>query len=201
MGGAGSGAAAFGGLFNIAEIFDGFVRRIAANEMDRVVLFRRTDPTKFGPVEFGFRAGDELFEIERRIERHDGQTVRFDQIVKIIRRDHTAGARHVLHDHRRVAGNMFADILCHQARPLIVAAARRRTDNHFEGFALIDIRLREYSFKVQGVQKFKARKMVSRGCAMTSLDKVCSSSPFVGATSHPCLAASPSKSGSAIALA
>ena len=52
---------------------------------------------------------------------------------------------------------MFADVLRHQARPLIVAAAWRRTDNDSKGFALIEISLRECPFKVQGVQEFKGQ--------------------------------------------
>ena len=52
---------------------------------------------------------------------------------------------------------MFTDMLRHQARPLIVAAAWRRTDNDFKGLALVDIRLRECQFKVQRVQKFNGQ--------------------------------------------
>ena len=152
--GAGTGAAAFGRLLGVTQIVDRFKWRVGAYEVDDVVFLRRADPSKLAPIEFGFRAGDELFEVGRGIESADSQAIRLGHTVDKIRRDHAAGARHILHDHRRVARNMFADILRHQARPQIVAAARRRTDNHFEGFALIDIRLREYAFKVQGVQKF-----------------------------------------------
>jgi len=42
-------------------------------------------------------------------------------------------------------------------RPKIVAAARGGRDDEGDGFALIKIRLRECSFKVQGVQEFKCQ--------------------------------------------
>jgi len=123
--GAGAGAAAFGRLLGVAQIVNRFKRRVGAYEVDDVVCLRRADPSKLGPIEFGFRAGDELFEIKRGIESADCQAIRLDQTVDKIRRDHAAGARHILHDHRRMTGNMSADMLRHEARPQIVAAAGR----------------------------------------------------------------------------
>ena len=125
--------------------------------MDDVIFLRRADPGKFAPIEFDFRAADELFEVGRGIESAHSQAIGLGETVDKIRRDYAAGTRHILHDHRRVAGKMFADVLRHQARPLIVAAAWRRTDNDSKGFALVDIRLRECQFKVQRVQKFKGQ--------------------------------------------
>src|SRR5258708_8183504 len=155
--GAGAGAAAFGRILGVAQSVDRFKRRVGAYEMTAVIFLRRADPGKFAPIEFDFRAADELFEVGRGIESAHSQAIGLGETVDKIRRDYAAGTRHILHDHRRVAGKMFADVLRHQARPLIVAAAWRRTDNDFNGFTLIEIRLREYPFKVQGGQEFKGQ--------------------------------------------
>ena len=64
--GAGAGAAAFGRILGVAQIVDRFKRRVGAYEMDDVIFLRRADPGKFAPIEFDFRAADELFEVEPR---------------------------------------------------------------------------------------------------------------------------------------
>ena len=68
-GAAGAGAAAFLRLFGIAQVVDSFKYCVGAHVVDDVVFFRRADPVEFRPIEFHFRAPDQLIEIERRIDR------------------------------------------------------------------------------------------------------------------------------------
>src|SRR4029077_206793 len=56
-------------LFGVAQIINGFERRVRSDVMHHIILFRRTDPGKFGPVEPNLRATDELLEIKARIKR------------------------------------------------------------------------------------------------------------------------------------
>ncbi len=153
-GAAGAGAAAFGRLLGVAQIVDGFERLIGAHVVDDVVFFRRTDPIEFRPIEFHFGTAHQLVEIQRRIDRAERQAVGFGDAIDIVGADDVAGAGHVLHHDRRIAGDILADVTRRQPRPKIVAAGGGGRDHHGNRFALIKIRLRECPFKVQGVQQF-----------------------------------------------
>ncbi len=69
-----------------------------------------------------------------------------------------AGSRHVLHDDRSGARDILDDVTRREPRPEIVAAAGGGSDDHRDGFALIEGRLGRRPFKVQGVQKFKGQR-------------------------------------------
>ncbi len=116
-------------------------------------MFRGADPTVFGPIELDFLAADELRVVERRRRRAQGQAVGLGDIVDVIGGDHAAGAGHVLHQDRRVAGNMFAHAARIGASEDIVGIAGQIADDDAHGFALVEIRLRECPFKVQRVQR------------------------------------------------
>jgi hypothetical protein len=60
----------------------------------------------------GFFSTDELIEVKRGDDRADeAQAIRFGFIVDIVGRNHMSGARHILYDHVRFAGDMFSHML------------------------------------------------------------------------------------------
>ncbi len=126
-GGAAAGAAAFGRLLGVAQIVDGFIGRVGTDVMQRVIFFRRADPAKTGPVELALRLADQLFEIERWIERADGQAVGFGQSIDKIPGNQAAGAR-ASFARSRLDGREY---VCRYAAPVSAPRghSRRRTLN------------------------------------------------------------------------
>src|SRR4030095_10859169 len=119
------------------------------------VAFRRADEIEFGPIKSDFFAADQLRVVKRRRRRTESQTVGLSDVVDVIGGDHAARARHVLHQNRRVTGNMFAHVTRVGSGKKIMGVAGQVADDDADRFALIKIRLRECLFKVQGVQEFK----------------------------------------------
>ncbi len=112
----------------------------------------------FGPIESDFFTADELGVVKRRRRGAERQAVGFGDIVHMIGGDHAARARHVLHQDRGIAGNMFSHAARVSARKKIVGVAGQVADDDAHGLALVEVRLREYRFKVQRVQKFNDRE-------------------------------------------
>src|SRR5262245_28803973 len=81
------------------------------------------DPGKLLPIELDFLASDELIEVERRLDRSDGETIRFSYAVDVIGRDHGSHAGHVLHDEVGIARNMFGEKLGNEASVEVVHTA------------------------------------------------------------------------------
>src|SRR6185295_3387326 len=72
---------------------------------NEVILARNADVLKLGSVELDPWFAEGLLQEQTADEMADGESVRPRRFVGIVGRDHTAGARHVLHDHYRIAGN------------------------------------------------------------------------------------------------
>jgi len=98
-----------------------------------------------------------LIKVERGIDRAKRQAVGLSDAVNVVRADDVTGTRHVLHDDRRIAGNMLANMTRRKPRPKIVAAARGRRHDDGDGFAFIERCLGRCPFKVQGVHEFKGQ--------------------------------------------
>jgi hypothetical protein len=96
-----------------------------------------------------------LIEIKRRIDSAEGQAIGLGDAVDIVGPDDVPRSGHVLHDDGWVPGNILDDVTCREPRPEIVAAAHGGSDDHGDGFALIEGRLGRRLFKVQWVKKFK----------------------------------------------
>ena len=135
---AGAGTAAARRLLGLADIVDASIGRVGAHVVNDVVLFRRADPGDLGEIEFDFRPADQLIEINRRQDGAEGETVRFGDVVEIIGRDDRRGARHVLHEDRRIARNVLAVVAGQDPRPQIVAATGGRTDDDPDRLALVE---------------------------------------------------------------
>ena len=103
-----------------------------------------------------------MIKVERGIDRAKRQAVGLSDAVNVVRADDVTGTRHVLHDDRRIAGNMLANMTRRKPCPKIVAAGGGRRDDDGDGFAVIKGRLGRRPFKVQGVQKFKGQKKQSK---------------------------------------
>jgi len=78
----------------------------------------------------------------------DGEPIGFCRFENVIRRNHAAGAGHVLDDHDRVAGNMFAHMPADGARIGVVAAAGGEADDQPNGFSLVKVGLSVCRFPV-----------------------------------------------------
>ena len=59
--------------------------------------------------------------------------------VEIVRCQKASRTRHVLHDQRRIPGNMFLDVARDQPRVGVITASRRRGNDHPELFPLVEI--------------------------------------------------------------
>ena len=113
----GAAGPAFRRLAGFAHVFDGFVRAIGAHVEVVFALCRRADEAVFGPIVSRFFATDELVEVKRRRNPSERETVRLSHGVNIIRRNHGAGARHVLDDEVGIAGNILSHVLRDEPRP------------------------------------------------------------------------------------
>jgi hypothetical protein len=96
------------------------------------------DPSKFLPFELDLLASHKLIEVERWLDRADGETIRLGYAIDVIGGNHGSHAGHVLHDDIRIAGNIFRDELGNEARVEIVHAARGSTCRKPDGFALVE---------------------------------------------------------------
>ena len=89
--------------------------------------------------------GSKLARVEQRLGDHaaaDGgerQAVLGGDAIDILRGLHRAGARHVLHHHGRIAGDVLADVTAEQARIEVVAAAGGEADQDGDGLAAIEV--------------------------------------------------------------
>ena len=112
-----------GGVARVADVLDGFERRVGAHVHEDFTLFRRADPIELAHVVLDFFAAHELIEIQTVGKHGDGQTVGLSDTVDVIRCDHSAGTGHVLHDHFGMSRNVFRNVASEQARPAIVETA------------------------------------------------------------------------------
>jgi hypothetical protein len=146
----GAAGTTFGRLRGFAHVFDGFVGAVRAHVEMVLALRGGADEAVFGPVVFYFLAADELIEIERRRDPAESQAVGLRNRVNIVRRDHRARARHVLHDAIRIAGNVFAHVLGDQPWPEIVDVTRGITGDDANGLALV---VRRLGFRDRSAEK------------------------------------------------
>ena len=114
---------------------------LAVDPGDSGVLARRSEPRHAGEVELRAAAGAR-HKVQGRLQKHrvhrkaDGCPVAGGAVVEEIHHRQAAGARHVLHHHARVAGNIFADVRRKDARREIIGAARRNADIEAQDLAL-----------------------------------------------------------------
>src|SRR6266496_5921433 len=106
------------------------------------VALRRADKIKFRPIEFGFFAANELRIVKRRRRGAQGQPVGLGDIVDMIGSDHPTCTRHVLHEDRRVAGDVLAHATRIRARKKIMRIAGQVADDDANRFPLIEGSLR-----------------------------------------------------------
>ena len=82
------------------------------------------EPANFAAVDLDRFIAHHMLQNQRRCPSGDGKTIGLGPVVKMIRRDDAARARHVLDDPRRIARQILADMARHQPRVLVVGAAR-----------------------------------------------------------------------------
>ena len=83
-------------------------------------------------------ASDELIEVERWLDRTDGETIRLGYAIDVIGGNHGSHAAHVLHDDIRITWNIFRDELGNEAGVEIIYASCRSTRHKPDGFALVE---------------------------------------------------------------
>src|SRR5687768_6948415 len=136
-----SGSAALWRLRRLAHVFKYFVRGVSANIKDSVSFLRRSDPAKFAPNKLDLLSSGELFYVKTRCDDAEREAVGLGDIVDIVGSDHGTAARHVLHNEAGISGNVLAHVLCDEARPEVVRAARRKSDEDAHGLAIEKRRL------------------------------------------------------------
>jgi hypothetical protein len=103
------------------------------------VVKRLADPEKLLQIEFDRFISCGGREQRAGVERADTQTVGLFQIVKLVGRDHAAGARFVGDIDARLARQEAFDMARNQACRHIRAPAGRRADQERDGFAVEEV--------------------------------------------------------------
>ena len=140
--GADTGGRTLGWLLGLADILDRFIRSIRAHEQQRPIMFRTADPSVFCPVEFDLFIARELRQIKTGCDGTEGETVRFRDVVNIVRGDHRARTGHVLDDDFWISGDMFPQVSCVGTGPQIMGVASEIADGDPDRFALKEWSLR-----------------------------------------------------------
>src|SRR5262245_22928411 len=99
---------------------------------------RHADPFELAPVELDAGAAKQLLRNQIADEIADGEAVRLGRLVNRVGRHQAAGARDVIHQHRRIAGNILGNMPTDHPRISIEAAAGRKADEDADGFAGVE---------------------------------------------------------------
>src|SRR5262245_45359314 len=100
-------------------------------------LVGATDPGEFSPIVFHLGLPLDLVEIDRWLDRPDGQPIGFDDIVDIIGADNCSCPGHVLDDEVRIAWNVFADKLRNKTSVQVVKTSGTSSSHDSNRLALI----------------------------------------------------------------
>ena len=131
-----AGCRTFRRLLGLADILDGSIRRIGAHEQQRPIMFGRADPSVLCPVEFDLFIAGELRQIQTWGNGTQGKTIRFCNVVDIVRSNHRPRAGHVLDDDFWISLDMFSEVSCIGTSPQIMGIAGEITDRDPDRFAL-----------------------------------------------------------------
>ena len=125
------------------RVFDRTHSRILAHDQDIGVVGevrRRAEPSELARIEpdIGI-AAEEPKQWHVAGDQAEGGAILGREIVEIVGRDQAAGARHVLYDDGRIAGDIPADMARQQATKDVEAASRPIADHERNGFALVEL--------------------------------------------------------------
>ena len=107
---------------------------------DLVERPRQRQAVDAAAVELDRRIDKELLQEQTAQNMPYGEPIRLGRVVHIVRRDHAAGAGHVVDDDRRITRDMLTHMARNHARIEIVAAARRVIG---DGQALVGVGIEE----------------------------------------------------------
>src|SRR5262245_66016588 len=96
-----------------------------------------TEPLEFGRFEAHALRLQPLGEWDG-VREQDLGAVLWSWTIEMVARDDAAGARHVLHDDGRVAGNVAGEMLADDAAIEVIAAARLRPHQDRNGLARVE---------------------------------------------------------------
>ena len=136
----GARGAALGQFFGVGDVFNGLPRRIGSHVQHQVALIDAAQPGKFAHVKCRFFAPEQLIQVDAAARHAQRQAIRFGNTVNVIGRSQRAGARHVLHDDRRIAGKVPAHVAGEQTSILVVEAAGGEADDDANGFVFVERR-------------------------------------------------------------
>ena len=134
---------ALGRLGVAPNIFDILIRRVGAHVEQMFTRRRRTDECVFRPIVLDFLAPDQLIEVKRGRDPAERQPVGLGHAGDVVRGDHRACPRHILHDEDWITGNIFAHVLRDQPWPKVVHIAGGIAGDDTNCFALKVWRLGE----------------------------------------------------------
>ena len=99
------------------------------------------DPVELHRVELRVRViAQQWLERNAALRRADMQAVLVRDIGDVVGHHQAAAARHVAHDHLRIAGDVLADMTRNQPRIDVVAAAGGEADIERDGLVLVELR-------------------------------------------------------------
>ena len=99
----------------------------------------RAQPVELGGVEARFFHAEQWRQRRAVLNESDHAAVARGGAEQIIHGNQAAGAWHVLHHDRRIAGNMSADIAADRSGEGVVAAAGAAADDECNGFAFVEL--------------------------------------------------------------
>src|SRR4029079_6304383 len=104
-----------------------------------VVRWNPPEPVELGWHDLGVLLSEKRMERNPALQEGEGRTVLRRDVEQPVGDHHAAGAGHVLGYDRGLAWNVLAQILGKGTGVGIITAARRRTDQHADGLALVEI--------------------------------------------------------------
>ena len=97
------------------------------------------DPAQLGRIVVGAGQAEQRRLDHAALHRGDGQAVARRDLGDVAGRAQAAGARHVLHDEGRIAGNEAAEVAGEQPREGVEAAGRPGRDHDPDGLAAEEV--------------------------------------------------------------
>ena len=106
---------------------------------DADLVIGAADPVEPVAVELRGLVAEQRIEAGAAADGADHRAVLVGDVVEPVGEPQAAGAFHVLRRHRRIAGNVLAEVARDQPRVDVVAAADAVADHHLDGLALVEL--------------------------------------------------------------
>ena len=134
-----AGAGAADDQLALEHVVERLHRRGVPGEAGADVVVGRADPVELQRVEPRALRRHQRLKRDRAVEGRDLGAVLRRRVVELVGEDQARGARHVLDDDVRIAGDVLAHVAGERARVQVVAAAGGEADADGDGLAAIEV--------------------------------------------------------------